>query len=114
MYLIGALLDDSTTSLRRSFGERLPTALLITFLGALAFVPAQALRMYNHTLAVDQPPSAVWALMGFDGLRVGLLTALPGSALFFGYRAGLQVLGGDQPYYPEDPRVARLQRLRTA
>lgn len=88
MYLVGALLDDRTTSLRRSFGKRLPTALLITLLAALAFVPAQALHMYNHMLALGQPPLIVWALMVFDSLWVGLLTALLGSALFVGYRAG--------------------------
>jgi hypothetical protein len=88
VYVVGALIDDRTNSLRRSFTERWPTALLLTLLAALAFVPAQALHMYNHMLAIGQHPAIVWALMVFDSLVVGLIAALVGAALHVSYRAG--------------------------
>lgn len=88
VYLVATLTDDRTLSIRRAFAECWPTSLLLLFLAALAFVPAQALHMYNHMLAIGQPAAIVWALMLFDSLWVGLLAALLGSALFVGYRAG--------------------------
>jgi len=88
VYLVAALLDDRGTTLRSAFTERWPTALLITLLGALAFVPAQALHTANHLAALGQPAVLVWALMTFDGLWVGLMASLIGAALFVAYRAG--------------------------
>jgi hypothetical protein len=88
VYLVGALLDDPSNGLRRAFTDRWPTALLITLLAALAFLPCQALHMANHLAAFGQHPLLVWALMIFDSLLVGLMAVLVGSALFVGYRAG--------------------------
>ena len=88
VYLAAAVLEDRSMSLRRCFTERWPTAVLMIFLAAVAFVPAQALHMLNHQLAVGQSPLIVWTVMLFDSLWVGLLAALVGSALFVGYRAG--------------------------
>jgi hypothetical protein len=88
VYLVGALLDDPSNGLRRAFTDRWPTALLITLLAALAFLPAQTLHHANHMAALGQHPLLVWALMIFDSLLVGLMAVLVGSALFVGYRAG--------------------------
>lgn len=88
VYLIGALLDDRTITLRSAFGDRWPTAILITALAALAFAPSQALHGANHLWAMEQPTAIVWALMLFDSLLVGLLATLVGAALFVAYRAG--------------------------
>lgn len=90
VYIVGAVLGDNTNSIKRSFTERWPTALLIALLAALAFVPSSALHLYNHKLAIGQPNEAVlWALMAFDSLIVGLLSALVGAGLFVAYRAKL-------------------------
>lgn len=88
VYLVATLLDDRAVSLRAAFTERWPTALVMTLLAALAFVPAQALHMANHSWALGRPDAVVWALMAFDSLLVGLLAALVGSALYVGYRTG--------------------------
>ena len=88
VYLVGALVEDRSNGLRRSFTDRWPTALLITLLAAIALVPTQALHSANHSAAFGQPASLVWALMIFDSLWVGLMAASIGSALFVGYRAG--------------------------
>ena len=88
VYLVGALLDDPSNGLRRAYSDRCPTALLITLLVAIAFLPCQALHIANHVAAVGRHPLLVWALMIFDSLLVGLMAALIGSALFVGYRAG--------------------------
>lgn len=89
IYLIGALLEDAAITPRRAFTTLLPAALVLTLLVAAAFLPAQALHMANHKLALGQPAALVWALMVFDALWVGLFTALVGSALFVGCRTGL-------------------------
>jgi hypothetical protein len=88
VYLIGALIEDRTNSLRRSFTQRWPTAILLTLLAAVALLPAQALHMYNHMVVMGQHAGIVWPVMIFDSLWVGLMAALLGSALFVAYRAG--------------------------
>lgn len=89
LYVVGALLDDRALTLRAAFTERWPTALVLMLLVALAFVPAQALHMANHRLALGRPDAVIWAVMAFDALLVGLLAALLGAALAVGYRTGL-------------------------
>ncbi|PSJ40880.1 hypothetical protein C7I55_11435 [Sphingomonas deserti] len=88
VYIVGALLDDRTNSLRGAFTVRWPTALLMTFLAALVFVPAQALHTGNHVAAFGQPAPIVWGLMLFDSLWVGIMAACLGTALAVGYAAG--------------------------
>ena len=88
VYVVGALLGDRTNSLRSAFTVRWPTALLMTFLAALVFVPAQALHTGNHLTAFGQPAAIVWGLMLFDSLWVGVMAACLGTALAVGYAAG--------------------------
>lgn len=93
VWLIAALVEDRAVTLGTAFMRRWPTALVIALLLALAFVPAQALHMANHRLALGQPDAVVWALMIFDSVLVGLLAALAGSALLAGYRTGASWCG---------------------
>lgn len=84
--VVGALIEEPNVTLRSVFTERFPAAIGLFLLLALAFVPAQGLHMLNHTLALGQSQPAVWALMMFDSLVVGLMAALIGAALFVGAR----------------------------
>ena len=88
VYLVGALVGDRENSLRSAFTRRWPTALLLSLLAALAFIPGQALHTGNHLAAFGLDPALVWALMLFDSLWVGLMAAGLGSALSVAYRAG--------------------------
>lgn len=89
LYLVGALLDDRTLSLRAAFAERWPTALVLCLLVAAVFIPCQALHSANHLWALGRPDAVVWALMAFDSLWIGLMAALLGAALAVGHRSRL-------------------------
>jgi len=89
LYIAAALVEDRTMTLRRAFIRCFPAAALLTLYAAIAFVPAQALHMANHRLALGQPIAMVWGLMAFDALWVGLFAALVGTALCVGARAPL-------------------------
>jgi hypothetical protein len=88
LVLLLAALLETRVGIRAAFTERLPTALLVVVLSALAFVPAQAAHTGHHLAALGQPEALVWALMIWDSLWVGLMAALIGSALFVAYRSG--------------------------
>ena len=88
VFVMAALLGDRTVTLRAAFSRRWPTAIVITLLFAIAFVPAQALHMANHALAIGRPEPLVWAVIAFDSLLVGLLSALMGTALYVGFTSG--------------------------
>ncbi|MBB4098984.1 hypothetical protein [Sphingomonas kyeonggiensis] len=87
VYLVAALLDDRTMTLRRTPAQW-RAALLMMVLLVLAYGPCFALHMATHKLALGLPELAVWAIMTFDALVVGLLAALAGTALALGYAAG--------------------------
>jgi hypothetical protein len=87
VYVVGALVEDRGNSLRSAFAERWPTALLMTLLVAVAFLPAQALHTGNHMAAMGQHPLLVWIIMMFDSLLVGLIATLVGAALYTAYEA---------------------------
>lgn len=89
LYVAAALFGDRDVTLRTAFTERWPSALVMTLAAAAAFIPAQALHMANHKLAMAQAAPVVWMLMAWDALWVGLLAALVGSALYAGYGCGL-------------------------
>ncbi len=89
IYVVGALIEDASVTLRRAMTSLLPAAIVLSVLAAVAFAPAQALHMANHKLALGQALPIVWALMIFDALWIGLFAALVGSALFVGVRTGL-------------------------
>jgi hypothetical protein len=88
VYVVGILVEDGANSLRRAFTERWPTAILMTFLAAIAFLPAQALHFGNHLVAMGQHPLLLWPIMVFDSLVVGLIATLVGAALHTAYQAG--------------------------
>lgn len=96
-YLVGALLEDRAATLRWAFTAGWPRALFLTLLAAMAFAPCQFLHMASHRLALGQPIWAIWSLMLFDGLFIGLFAALVGSALFVGYRFGPTWRGWERP-----------------
>ena len=87
VYVVGTLIDDRSNSLRVAFGERWPTAILMTLLAAVAFLPAQALHTGNHLAAMGQHPLIVWPIMLFDSLLVGMIATLVGAALYTAYAA---------------------------
>lgn len=83
----GALLGDRA-GWRSNLAGRIPTALLMTLVMALLFLPLQVLHGANHSWAFGQPAPLVWVLMVFDSLVVGLMASVVGAALFIAYRAG--------------------------
>lgn len=95
----GALLGDGE-GWRRNLTARLPTALLMTAIAAILFVPLQILHSANHDWAFGQPVAIVWALMIFDSLLVGLMATVVGAVLFVAYRAGPSWRG-----WARDPRT---------
>lgn len=90
---LAALLSDRELGLVEAVRDRWPTAAMITLLVGAAFLPAQLLHSFNHRLAFGQPEAAVWGLMVFDSLLVGLIATLVGAAHFVGYRTGLSWRG---------------------
>ncbi len=87
VYLVGALLDDRTMTLRRFLGQW-RAALLMLVLIVLAYGPSFALHMATHRVALGLHEALVGGIMAFDALVVGLLAALAGTALALGYAAG--------------------------
>lgn len=84
--LLAALFEDEWAQVRAAGWRLIPALLLPLLLAALAFVPMQVLHMYNHTWALGAPRPAVWALMLFDTIWIGLLALMVGSALAIGWR----------------------------
>lgn len=84
--LLAALFEDEWATLRATGWRLIPALLLPVLLAALAFVPLQLLHSANHDWALGAPPPAVWALMLFDTMVVGLIALMVGSALAIGWR----------------------------
>lgn len=97
LYVVGALFGDRAMTLRRSFTDRFPTAIIMTLTMLAAFAPCQALHMLNHKIAIGGPTPLVWAMMAFDSLWIGLFAALVGSAMYAGYKSGLTWRGWATP-----------------
>lgn len=97
VYMVGAVLGDDRATLRWTLTAAWPRALFMTLLLAAAFAPCQMLHIANHKLAIGAAEPAVWALMLFDGVFVGLFAALVGSASFVGYWYGPSWRGWDRP-----------------
>lgn len=89
-YLIGAVLGDRSMTLGRAVRQGWRFLPVLTVLLVAAYVPAFALHMGTHKLAIGAAPALVWALMTVDALVVGLLATLVGSAMAVAYaRSGL-------------------------
>lgn len=104
VYVVGALLEEASVTPARAMTALLPAAAVLGLLAALVFLPAQALHMANHRMALGQPLPIVWSLMAFDALWAGLFAGLVGSALFVGVRTGLTWRGWTVPPGDLDPR----------
>ena len=89
VWLIGPLLGDRTMTLRRAYTGGWGPLLLMVLLAAMAFWPASQLHQWNHRWAMGAPQAAVWALMVWDAVVVGLIACWTGAALGAGYRGRL-------------------------
>lgn len=83
--LVGALIGDAAMTLRRAFIHGWWPALRMVLFIAATWIPLQWLHGKNHDWAFGAPEAAVWALMAFDSLVVGLLATMAGTALHHGY-----------------------------
>jgi hypothetical protein len=84
--LLAALFEDEWATLRAAGWRLVPALLLPVLLAALVFLPLQILHSANHIWALGAPLPAVWALMLFDTVVVGLIALMVGSALAIGWR----------------------------
>lgn len=83
--LAGALIGDGAMTLRHAFRRGwLPTVRMVVF-AAACWVPLSWLHGMNHRWAMGADPAAVWALMAFDSVVVGLMAVMTGTALHHGY-----------------------------
>ena len=87
-WVVGIVLEDRTLTLRTSFTQRFPSALVITLLFAAAMLPLQLLHGVDHHVALGRPEPVVWALMTWDALVVGVMAMLGGRASISAMRAG--------------------------
>ncbi len=85
-YAVGAAIGDQEMTIGRSLKRGWRFVPWIALLGAAAYLPAMALHMGAHWLAIGSPEPIVWLVMGLDALVVGLLATLVGSALYVAYR----------------------------
>jgi hypothetical protein len=85
-YAVGAVIGDREMGIARSLRRGWRFVPWIALLGAAAYLPAFALHMGAHWLAIGSPAALVWAVMALDALVVGLLATLVGSALYVAYR----------------------------
>jgi len=83
--LAGGLAGDRELGLRAVFRNGWLTSLRIFVFAALVWAPLAVLHMMNHRWAMGGPDWAVWLLMGFDSLVVGLLATMAGAAIHHGY-----------------------------
>lgn len=85
--MLAGLYGDRRTSQRAIWRRSWPWAMLTLLLLVAAFLPSQWLHQMNHKWAIGAAVWAVWALMIFDSLLVGLLAGLVGTAFYLGYTA---------------------------
>jgi hypothetical protein len=98
--LIAGLFGDRQTSRRALWRRSWPWALLAMLLLVLALTLPQWVHQKNHDWALGAPSAAVWVLMTFDALLVGLLAGLLGTALYLSYAAFLRHDSGDATAAP--------------
>ncbi len=83
--MLAGLFGDRFTPLKTLLLQSWPWLLLLVLLLPLGFAPLSWLHGMNHKWAFGAPDAAVWALMVFDALVVGLMASLVGAALFVAY-----------------------------
>lgn len=83
--MIAGLFGDRSTRAVDMVKRSWPWLLLTALLLVLGFGPVSWLHQMNHHWGMGAAPAAVWALMIFDSLLVGLLAGLVGTAFYLGY-----------------------------
>jgi len=83
--MLAGLFGDRTTPMKALIARSWPWLLLLALLLPLVFAPLSWLHGMNHRWAMGAPAVAVWALMVFDSLVVGLMASSVGAALFTAY-----------------------------
>jgi hypothetical protein len=83
--MLAGLFGDRTTALRDLLLRSWPWLLLLVLLAPLGFAPLSWLHGMNHRWALGAHEAAVWALMVFDSIVVGLMASSVGAALFTAY-----------------------------
>ncbi len=89
LWLCGVLFATPGLTLRRSFTDYFPSAIVMLLLFVAGMLPAQIPHRFLHHIALGQPAAVTWALMALDALVVGTMAALGGSGLYLGSRCGL-------------------------
>ena len=102
LWLGAVLFNVPGLTLRRSFTDYFPSAVVMLLLFLSGMLPAQIPHRLAHDVALGQPAAIVWILMALDALIVGTMAALGGSALYLGSRCGLTWRG----WRPIDEPVA--------
>ncbi len=85
--MLAGLFGDRDTPVSAMWRRAWPWLLLTVVLLIAAFAPASWLHQMNHRWAMGADPLAVWGLMIFDSLIVGLMAGLTGTAFYLGYAA---------------------------
>lgn len=83
--MLAGLFGDRATPLRALIVKSWPWLLILALLLPLGHLPLSWLHGMNHKWALGAPDVAVWALLVFDSLVVGLMASLVGAALFVAY-----------------------------
>ncbi|KTE26112.1 MULTISPECIES: hypothetical protein [unclassified Sphingopyxis] len=83
--MIAGLFGDRATPLKALAVRSWPWILLLALLLPILFGPLFLLHGLNHKWALGAPGAAVWALMAFDSIVVGLMASSVGAALFTAY-----------------------------
>lgn len=82
--IAAGLAGDRTLTARLAFTRGWLLALRILLFLVLTWAPLAWLHGMNHSWAMGAPAPAVWALMAFDSLVVGLLAMAAGTAIHHG------------------------------
>lgn len=86
--MIGGLLGDRTSGLKDAYRNGWGRALRMALITGPVFAVLQQLHQWNHGFALGKPAAAVWGLMIWDALLVGLIATLVGTGFHHGYRGG--------------------------
>lgn len=89
LWLCATLFDVPAVTLRRSFTDYLPSAIVMLLLFGAGMLPAQLPHRLAHHIVLGQPVAITWAIMAIDALVIGTMAALGGSALYLGCKCGL-------------------------
>lgn len=101
VYMLGGVLGDQTVRLREVYRWGWLRAVLMALLFFASLMLPQVVHRLDHTLAMGAPSPAVWVLMIWDALLVGLMASWAGTGLATGYRAFGTPLAAADPAPPE-------------